>query len=148
MRLTIPQYFSPRAICFCFQAGLSLSCLWMIKSASPILEESAMARAEVTGKKLSTVKKIGKTTIPEDADDDDGSYTITEFCRRNKISLQAFYKYRPEMPHGYTVGTKRLISREEELEWRKTRTEAAKAEPLVTGKFHPWKKRDQASAQS
>ncbi|MBR0975234.1 hypothetical protein [Bradyrhizobium japonicum] len=113
-----------------------------------------MARPETTGKKISTAggkKKAGparKSDADDDADDDDGSYTVDEFCRRNKISLQAFYKHRADMPRGYLVGSKRLISREEDREWRTARTEAAKSQPLVTDIFHRNQKQRRAREQA
>jgi hypothetical protein len=70
-----------------------------------------MARAEVTGRKLS-----GAT----EAD----AYTIEEFCDRHRISVPLFYKYRDTMPVTFNVGTRVLISREAAAAWRREREQA------------------------
>ena len=72
-----------------------------------------MTRPEVTGKKLSSV-----------ADDAD-AFSITEFCRRHGISPQLFYKFKSDMPPTFSVGTRRLISREAAAAWRRERERAA-----------------------
>jgi hypothetical protein len=75
-----------------------------------------MTRAEVTGRKLAAPA----------LDDDADAFSIGEFCRRHRISVQAFYKFRDEMPLTFRVGTRVLISREAAAAWRRQR-EAASA---------------------
>ena len=54
-------------------------------------------------------------------------YSIEEWCRRNGISIQLFYK-RPElMPKTFWLGARRLISREANADWRAQRTAASEA---------------------
>ncbi|MET4345689.1 hypothetical protein AB7Z32_21330 [Bradyrhizobium sp. 482_C4_N1_1] len=78
-----------------------------------------MARAEVTG------RKIAADPIPfDDAD----AYTIEEFCRRNRVSIQMFYKRPDLMPRTFNVGKRRLISREAAARWRAEREAASAAE--------------------
>jgi hypothetical protein len=71
-----------------------------------------MARPEVTGRK-------------PDAVDDADAYSIEEFCARHRISVQLFYKNRKQMPRTFTVGTRRLISKEAAAAWRRARESAA-----------------------
>ena len=73
-----------------------------------------MARPEVTGRKMAA---------PDDAD----AYTIAEFCKRHRISVQLFYKNRKQMPRTFSVGTRQLISKEAAYKWRRER-EAATAQ--------------------
>jgi len=69
-----------------------------------------MAHSEVTGH---------KPAAP--AVDDADAFSIGEFCRRHRISVQAFYKFRDEMPATFRVGTRVLISREAATAWRRQR---------------------------
>jgi hypothetical protein len=55
------------------------------------------------------------------------AYTIEEFCRRHRISYPSFYKHRDLMPPTFTVGTRRLISREAAAKWRRKREQIEKA---------------------
>jgi hypothetical protein len=71
-----------------------------------------MARPEVTGRKMAAP-----------ADDAD-SFSVKEFCRRNRISVQLFYKLRKEMPATYRVGSRVLISKEAAADWRRKREAA------------------------
>jgi hypothetical protein len=57
-------------------------------------------------------------------DDDADAFSVEEFCRRNRISVQLFYKYRAEMPACFTVGKRVLISREAAARWRRQREKA------------------------
>jgi hypothetical protein len=66
----------------------------------------------------------GKKTTADDAD----AFSIAEFCRRHRISIQAFYKYRHLMPATFNVGVRRLISREAAAAWRHARETAAAAD--------------------
>ena len=70
-----------------------------------------MARREITGHKTSP------TT------DDPNSYSIREFCCRNRISTQLYYKLKPKglMPKTFKLGARVLISREAADLWRRER---------------------------
>ena len=78
---------------------------------------AARVRGEVTGRKLTTA----------DASEEADAYSVEEFCRRHRISVQLFYKLRPEMPATFNVGNRRLISREAAAAWRREREQAADA---------------------
>ncbi|MGY4365253.1 hypothetical protein ACVW1A_001318 [Bradyrhizobium sp. LB1.3] len=55
------------------------------------------------------------------------AYSIDEFCARHRISVQLFYKLKPQglMPVTFNVGTRVLISREAAAAWRRSREQAA-----------------------
>jgi hypothetical protein len=57
---------------------------------------------------------------PPAADERD-ALSIPEFCKRHGISPQLYYKFRSEMPISFTVGTRRLISKEAAAAWRRAR---------------------------
>jgi hypothetical protein len=78
----------------------------------------ARARGEVTGRKMTTVK-VDPIVV-----DEVDAYSIEEFCRRHSISVQLFYKLRDQMPATFTVGNRRLISREAAAAWRRERATA------------------------
>ncbi len=69
-----------------------------------------MARPEITGKRS--------------ADNDADCYSIDEFCRRNRISVQLFYKFPKQMPTTFRIGTRRLVSKEAAQRWRREREQA------------------------
>ena len=75
-----------------------------------------MARSEATGRKPTVL-----------AVDDADAFSIGEFCRRHGISVQAFYKYKDQMPAMFRVGSRVLISREAAAAWRREREQAAQA---------------------
>jgi hypothetical protein len=56
------------------------------------------------------------------------SFTIKTFCALENISVPMFYKLdqQGEAPDSYYVGTRRLISPEAALRWRRTRERKAK----------------------
>ncbi|MCK1345479.1 hypothetical protein IVB25_40120 [Bradyrhizobium sp. 193] len=60
---------------------------------------------------------------PDDAD----AYSVDEFCARNRISSQLFYKLKPKglMPATFNVGRRVLISREAAAAWRRARENVA-----------------------
>ncbi|MCK1671184.1 hypothetical protein [Bradyrhizobium sp. 150] len=60
---------------------------------------------------------------PDDAD----AYSVDEFCTRNRISSQLFYKLKPKglMPATFNVGRRVLISREAAAAWRRARENVA-----------------------
>lgn len=79
-----------------------------------------MPRPEVTGRRMAV--------RPEPAAlDDADAYSVEEFCRRHRISVQAFYKHPDLMPDSFYVASRRLISRESAARWRAER-EAATAD--------------------
>jgi hypothetical protein len=59
--------------------------------------------------------------IPDEID----AFSVEEFCRRHRISVQAFYKHRALMPATFNVGTRVLISREAAAAWRREREQQA-----------------------
>ena len=79
-----------------------------------------MARPEVTG------RKIALLDVADDAD----AFTVNEFCARHRISVQLFYKLKPQglMPVTFNVGTRVLISREAAAAWRRARETEAQAD--------------------
>jgi len=85
-----------------------------------------MARPEVTGRKMAVANH--EPAALDDAD----AYTVEEFCRRNRISVQAFYKHSSLMPNSFYVGTRRLISREAATRWRAEREAATAAEAEIS----------------
>jgi hypothetical protein len=64
--------------------------------------------------------------IPAALDEVD-AFTIEEFCRRHRISIQLFYKMRGAMPRTFNVGKRVLISREAAAAWRRAREAATEA---------------------
>ncbi|WP_338822734.1 hypothetical protein WDM22_02090 [Bradyrhizobium septentrionale] len=62
------------------------------------------------------------------AADEADAFSIREFCRRNRISVQSFYKFRTEMPDTFRVGTRVLVSKEAAARWRAAREAASAAE--------------------
>jgi hypothetical protein len=76
-----------------------------------------MARPEITG------RKVAAEPVAFDVD----VYSIEEFCVRNRISVQMFYKRPDLMPETFNVGKRRLISREAAARWRAAREAASKA---------------------
>jgi hypothetical protein len=86
-----------------------------------------MTRQEATGRKMAPARPE-----PATAFDDADAYSIEEFCRRHRISVQAFYKYTELMPDTFNVGTRRLISREAAARWRAEREAAATARERAT----------------
>jgi hypothetical protein len=52
--------------------------------------------------------------------------SIADFCRRNSLSVQYFYKCPDQMPNSFRLGARRLITRESAERWRLARdTQAA-----------------------
>jgi hypothetical protein len=68
-----------------------------------------MARPEITGRKNSAIEG------------DLDAFSVAEFCRRHRISVQAFYKHKTEMPAMFRVGNRVLISKESAARWRAAR---------------------------
>ena len=77
-----------------------------------------MARPEVTGRKMAPARY-------EPVFDDADAYSVEEFCRRHRLSVQIFYKYPELMPDSFYVGTRRLISVESAARWRRKREQLA-----------------------
>lgn len=87
-----------------------------------------MARPEVTGRKIGSakVRKAKTATADDDEEDADAdAFSVAEFCRRHRISVQMFYKHRDQMPATFNVGVRRLISKKTAAAWRRQREEAA-----------------------
>jgi hypothetical protein len=80
-----------------------------------------MARPEVTGRKIASLE----------AADDVDAFSVEEFCRRHRISVQLFYKNRKQMPRTFSVGKRVLISKEAATAWRRQCELAAKAAERV-----------------
>ena len=83
---------------------------------------AARVRGEVTGRKM-TMASVVAVDTSEEAD----AYSVEEFCRRHRISVQLFYKFREQMPRTFNVGSRVLISREAAAAWRREREQAADA---------------------
>jgi hypothetical protein len=71
--------------------------------------------------------------LVEQAEATGDAYSIEEFCRKHRLSIQAFYKHRDLMPTTYCVGTRRFISRESAARWRAEREAAARSDTATTG---------------
>jgi len=71
-----------------------------------------MTRPEVTSRKMAAA---------EDVD----AFSVAEFCRRNGISVQLYYKMREHMPPTFRVGGRVLISKDAAAAWRRQRETAA-----------------------
>jgi hypothetical protein len=56
---------------------------------------------------------------------DPDAFSVPEFCRRNGISLAMFYKRPDLMPATFSVGKRRLVSKESAARWRAEREAAA-----------------------
>jgi hypothetical protein len=57
--------------------------------------------------------------------DEPDAYSVEEFCRKHRISIQVFYKRPDLMPASFYVGTRRLISVESAARWRRKREQLA-----------------------
>lgn len=77
-----------------------------------------MPRSEVAARKIASARAAPAMSDEADA------YSIEEFCRRHRLSIQLFYKLKDEMPRTFSVGKRRLISREEAVRWRRKRERA------------------------
>jgi predicted DNA-binding transcriptional regulator AlpA len=62
---------------------------------------------------------------------DRDNYSIDQFCARNAISRGMFYKLDKagQAPKCFSVGTRRLISKESAAEWRRERERASSDSP-------------------
>jgi hypothetical protein len=78
-----------------------------------------MARARITGRNV----------VSDVAIDDADAFSVAEFCRRNRISVQLFYKLKPQglMPPTFRLGARVLISREAAAAWRREREAASQS---------------------
>jgi hypothetical protein len=84
-----------------------------------------MARPEITGSKIgvnSAEQKANSIRGPPTTDNAD-AYSVAEFCKRHRISVQLFYKLKDQMPVAFRVGTRVLISKEAAAAWRRERSE-------------------------
>ena len=57
--------------------------------------------------------------------DEADCYSIEEFCRRHRLSVQAFYKHRDLMPPTISIGIRKLITKESAAAWRAKLVEEA-----------------------
>jgi hypothetical protein len=80
-----------------------------------------MDREENTGRKPGAIPALITARL-----DQPGAYSVEEFCRTHKFSVQAFYKYPALMPDCFFVGSRRLISREARARWIAAREAEAK----------------------
>jgi hypothetical protein len=86
-----------------------------------------MGRGENAGRKPSATPALITDRI-----DEPGAYSVEEFCRAHKFSVQAFYKYPELMPDCFFIGSRRLISREARARWIAAReAEARKKQPPI-----------------
>ena len=74
-----------------------------------------MARTAATRRKPATFDEAGDV------------FSVPEFCRRHRISVQLFYKLKGQMPATFNVGSRVLISREAAARWRAEREAAGNA---------------------
>ncbi len=81
-----------------------------------------MARPEVTGRKADgNTGSARRRPQPRAPPSDFDCLSIDEFCARNSISRQLFYKMKEQMPLSFCIGTRRLITREAADRWRRER---------------------------
>ena len=66
-----------------------------------------------------------------EAANDADAFSVEEFCRRHRISVQLFYKNRKQMPRTFKIGSRVLISKEAAAAWRRQREQAAQAAERV-----------------
>jgi hypothetical protein len=78
---------------------------------------------------MARAKRTGSKVIPDVAIDDADAFSVCEFCRRNRISVQLFYKLKPLglMPKTFRLGARVLISREAAAAWRREREAASQS---------------------
>jgi hypothetical protein len=78
---------------------------------------------------MARAKRTGSNVIPDVAIDDADVFSVSEFCRRNRISVQLFYKLKPLglMPKTFRLGARVLISREAAAAWRREREAASQS---------------------
>jgi hypothetical protein len=68
---------------------------------------------------LARLANHGNIAAPDDADADAPlAFTVAEFCKRHRLSVQLFYKYEGRMPATFYIGKRRFISREAAARWR------------------------------
>lgn len=91
-------------------------------------------------------KTISHQSAP--ASDEADCLSVVEFCVRNRISVQAFYKHRTKMPDTFRIGTRVLIGKEAAARWRAERAQADKGKPLVTDVFHRRQRKARAKQAS
>jgi hypothetical protein len=80
-----------------------------------------MAHREVN-RRITTARSEPATFDEADA------YSVEEFCRRHRISVQLFYKFKDDMPLTFKIGSRVLISRESAANWRAEREAETVAE--------------------
>lgn len=72
------------------------------------------------------MRRVEVLTDRNTAVDEVDAFSIHEFCQRNRISVQLFYKLKPQglMPSTFRLGARVLISREAATAWRREREAA------------------------
>jgi hypothetical protein len=78
---------------------------------------------------MARAKRTDSKRISDVAIDDADAFSVAEFCRRNRISVQLFYKLKPQglMPPTFRLGARVLISREAAAAWRREREAASQS---------------------
>jgi hypothetical protein len=78
---------------------------------------------------MARAKLAGRNAVSDVAVDDADAFSVAEFCRRNRISVQLFYKLKPQglMPPTFRLGARVLISREAAAAWRREREAASQS---------------------
>jgi len=89
-----------------------------------------MARREQARRHPTVAPDVVKPPAPEPEPD---AYSVLEFCRRHRMSVQLYYKLRGKAltPDEIRLGARVLISRESAARWRAER-EAATREAATT----------------
>ena len=89
-------------------------------SARPEIESTANRHAQRREAKRMQNPNFG-------CDSERDAFSIAEFCRRHSISVPMFYKLQSQgkAPTTFSVGVRRLISREAAAAWRREQEEAA-----------------------
>lgn len=73
-------------------------------------------------------KKAAKKARPKPVPlDNADAFSIPDFCKSNGFSVQLFYKFEDDMPDTFSIGKRRLISREAAARWRAQREAESKA---------------------
>ena len=84
--------------------------------------DRARYRAELMAGLANRRRRMESRAVTYDEPD---AYSVEEFCRKHRISVQVFYKRPDLMPVSFYVGTRRLISVESAARWRRKREQLA-----------------------
>jgi hypothetical protein len=83
--------------------------------------QALVTRPPVRGPPWRLARKAAGAHPQEAVTYESDAYSVEEFCRRHRISVQLFYKFENDMPNTFSVGKRRLISREAAARWRAER---------------------------